>query len=342
MSATMDELGVFAPDQGAMNVSARLAGLLGGAALLLGLVRPVSELVDPAMEARWAARVGALLGTVAIALAFLALYQISARGQRGRWVAFGGLSAVFAGAVISFFYGAIKDGNLRPGEFGRAYLDGPILNSIKGDLLRGAYNTVKLALVSEVFALLVGLVVATLVLSKRKILHYPGVIYVDGVRGLPLIVLTFLIYFGLVPLGVSLAPFVAAVAILTINASAYNAEIFRAGVQSLSRGQLDAARSLGMAYAPAMIFVVLPQAIRAVIPPLMSEFIALIKDTAIVLLGIGVTVSTRDLFGAAQNASSSTFSPTPFIGAAIGYLIITVPLTRLVGRLERRLRTGLA
>ena len=77
------------------------------------------------------------------------------------------------------------------------------------------------------------------------------------------------------------------------------------------------------------------------IPPLMNEFIALIKDTAIAYYVAGVTVATRDMFTAAQSFASSTFSPTPFIGASIGYLIITIPLTRLVGRVERRLRSGL-
>jgi ABC-type amino acid transport system permease subunit len=90
-----------------------------------------------------------------------------------------------------------------------------------------------------------------------------------------------------------------------------------------------------------MMAVVIPQAFRAVIPPLMNEFIALIKDTALVFIIVGVTVATRDIYTAAQAFASESFSPTPFIGASIGYLIITIPLTRLVGYAERRLRAGL-
>ena len=186
------------------------------------------------------------------------------------------------------------------------------------------------------------MIVATFALSPRKSMRYPAVAYVDLIRGLPLVVLAFLVHFGLPNLGITLGDFVSPVVILTINASAYCAEIFRAGIQSLPKGQTDAARSLGMPESTTMLFVVIPQAVRSVIPPLVSEFIALIKDTAVVIAIIGFTDASRDLFGAARAAASSTFSPTPYVSAAIVYLIVTVPLARIVGKLERRVRARLA
>jgi polar amino acid transport system permease protein len=173
-------------------------------------------------------------------------------------------------------------------------------------------------------------------ISSRRWLRLPAVAYVDIVRGLPLLMLLLLIHFGLPFLGITLPTIVSAVAALTINASAYIAEIFRAGIQSIERGQMDAARSLGMPYLTGMLFIVIPQAVRRVIPPLTSEFIALVKDTSLVSI-IGATVASRELLQAARSSASSTFSPTPFMAASIVYLAITLPLTRVVNWLERRI-----
>jgi ABC-type amino acid transport system permease subunit len=161
---------------------------------------------------------------------------------------------------------------------------------------------------------------------------------VDVIRGLPLLMLLLLLYFGLTYVGVTLNVFVASVLGLTINSSAYVAEIFRAGIQSIERGQMDAARSLGMPHGTAMLFVVIPQAVRRVIPPLTNEFIALVKDTSLVSI-LGSTVATRELLQAARQSVATTFSPTPFMAASILYLAVTLPLIRLVTRLERRMTT---
>jgi polar amino acid transport system permease protein len=123
---------------------------------------------------------------------------------------------------------------------------------------------------------------------------------------------------------------------LAMNSSAYVAEIFRAGIQAVDKGQMDAARSLGMPHATAMVQVVIPQAFRKVIPPLTNEFVALVKDTSLLII-IGATVSQRELLTAARQLSSVTFSATPFMTASIAYLVITLPLIQVVRRLERGL-----
>jgi polar amino acid transport system permease protein len=332
----------FAPEQGPPSAAARAAVWIGIASVTFALVRPVLDAGGADTAVRWPARASMLLAAAAFVSAMSGLYDVAARGRRGRWLVAAALAIAAAGALLAYLYAAVHDGSLRPGRFFHLYFEGKVIRAVAGDLLRGAVNTIKLAFVSEAIAVLIGLVLATFRLSHRWWLRLPAVGYVDLVRGLPLVVLASLVNYGLPFIGITLGLFAAATATLVINASAYVAEIFRAGIQALPTGQMEAARSLGMPYGTAMLFVVIPQAVRAVIPPLMSEFIALVKDTAIVLVIIGFTVATRDIYGAAQNGASSTFSPTPFMAAAIVYLIITVPLTRLVGRLEKRLRVGLA
>ncbi|MEO7803417.1 MAG: amino acid ABC transporter permease, partial [Actinomycetota bacterium] len=123
---------------------------------------------------------------------------------------------------------------------------------------------------------------------------------------------------------------------LTLNSAAYVAEIFRAGIQSVDRGQTEAARSLGMPHATTMIYVVIPQAVRRVIPPLMNEFIALLKDSSLVAV-LGATIAERELLKVARDGAAAFVSATPYVMASISYLLMTIPLTALVGRLEKRL-----
>jgi ABC-type amino acid transport system permease subunit len=152
--------------------------------------------------------------------------------------------------------------------------------------------------------------------------------------------LLLLVYFGPTFVGITWSSSITAgLVALTINSSAYVAEIFRAGIQSVERGQMDAARGLGMPYATAMIHVIIPQAVRKVIPPLTNEFIALVKDTSLLLI-LGMTVAQRELLTAARQLSSDSFSATPYMSASILYLAITLPLTRLVTKLERRVTSG--
>src|SRR5688572_13437132 len=120
---------------------------------------------------------------------------------------------------------------------------------------------------------------------------------------------------------------------LSLNAAAYSAEVFRAGIQSIERGQLEAARGLGMSYMQAMRYAILPQAVRRVIPPLMNEFVILIKDTALVIV-LGLTSGERELMTYMDFGQANTFNATFFILGAAGYLAITLPLIRVVNLVE--------
>jgi len=335
------EFGPFAHDRSASIPISRLALALGIVAAFIAGARPVVEAISPSTDLGWSRIPGVIVGTVALVVALVAFYFVSTEGRHGRTLALAGLALAFGGGITSIVYGAIADHTLRLGRFFHLYFDGHLLRTIAPDLARGAVNTIKAAFLAEVIAVVVGLVVATFRLAQRKIVRAPAIVYINVLRGLPLVVLAALVTYGLPAVGITLGTLAAVVTTLVLNASAYIAEIFRAGIQSLPRGQTDAARSLGMTRGAAMTSVVIPQAFRAVIPPLMNEFVALIKDTALVYIIVGVTVSTRDMYTAAQQFTSSTFSPTPLIGASIGYLIITIPLAWLVGRVERRLRAGL-
>jgi polar amino acid transport system permease protein len=116
--------------------------------------------------------------------------------------------------------------------------------------------------------------------------------------------------------------------------------VFRAGIQSIEGGQMEAARSLGMTYGQAMRFAIFPQAVRRVIPPLMNEFVILIKDTALVIV-LGLLISEHELFQWARSGVSDTFNATFYTATALGYLAITLPAIYLVNRVEKRLRSGL-
>jgi polar amino acid transport system permease protein len=335
-------LGPFAPDEQSPIPLAWGALGLAITTAFLAAARPVIEHLGTSTHLA-GMRLPTILGGVVAALVGLAaFYRVSTQGLRGRGLAIAAVGIGVSAALTAVVYGSIADGSLRLGRFFSLYFDLHLLRAIVPDLARGAVNTLKAAFLGEMIAIVVGLIIATFRISRRPVVRMPAVAYIDVVRGLPIVVLAYLISFGLPAIGITLGTLAAVIVTLSINASAYVAEIFRAGIQSLPRGQMDAARSLGMTQGAAMTSVVIPQAVRAVIPPLMNEFIALIKDTAIVFLILGVTPATRDMFSAAQAFASSTFSPTPFIGASIGYLIITIPLTRLVGLAERRLRTGLA
>lgn len=221
------------------------------------------------------------------------------------------------------------------GEFTEEFLNLEILWESLPYLLQGFVLTLKLAVVSEFFILVLGLVVSLLRISRIRIIRNLAAAYIDIIRGLPLLLQIFLIYYGLPYIGIDFGQFWSAVIALTICYAAYEAEIFRAGIESIHKGQMEAARSLGMGYMKAMRFVILPQAVRRVIPPLSNEFIALLKDTALVsVIALGdVLRQARELMGSLANV-------TPLIGAAICYLLLTLPLMRMVRYMESQLARG--
>ena len=334
-------LGPFAPDRRAPGVLVRIGFALGVAAAALAVVRPVFEQTLSHSHLSSLRFPGIVIGVLAILVSLVAFFQVSNQGLRGRSLTLAGVSLGAIATLTVIIYTANADGNLRLGQFFHYYFNLHVMREIVPDLARGALNTLKAAFIAEVIAIAAGLILATFRLSPRAVVRSPAILYIDFVRAIPLVVVAFLVSFGLPTIGITLGTLAAVITTLVINASAYVAEIFRAGIQSLPRGQMDAARSLGMTHSAAMSSVIIPQAFRAVIPPLMNEFIALIKDTAIAFLVVGVTVGTRDMFTAAEQFAASSFSPTPFIGASIGYIIMIIPLSRLVGLVERRVRSGL-
>jgi polar amino acid transport system permease protein len=202
------------------------------------------------------------------------------------------------------------------------------------DILSAFWLDVKMFLVVEAAVLVLGLVIAV-VRTSRGPAFFPlrliSAVFVDIFRGVPLILLIYLVGFGIPALelsGLPTDPVVLGGIALTLSYSAYVAEVYRAGIASIHRGQRDAALAIGLTEGQALRHVILPQAVRRVGPPLLNDFIALQKDVALVsILGI------VEAFRQAQIISSSTFNYTPLLAAALLYLCVTVPLSRLLDRL---------
>jgi glutamine transport system permease protein len=200
-------------------------------------------------------------------------------------------------------------------------------------LLAGAGITVEITTMSVTFGLLIGMFVGIGRLAKTKLVAWPAAIYVDFIRGTPLLVQIFIIYFALpMIVGQRIDPFIAAITACSINSGAYVAEIFRGGIQSIDKGQMEAGRSLGMTWGQTMRFIILPQAFKRIIPPLGNEFIAMLKDSSLVSV-IGFEELTRrgQLIIARTYGSFEIWLTVAFI-----YLVMTLTISRFVAYLERR------
>lgn len=218
-----------------------------------------------------------------------------------------------------------------------------ILKSYNGMLLSALGQTLLLTLLSLIFAFIIGLFFGLLNVSKSKILNIIGIIYVDGIRGVPLMVLAFFVYFG-IPVainasgvsGFKMSALVAGTIALSMNAGAYMAEIFRAGIQSVDKGQMEAARSLGLPYGISMKKVVLPQAIRTMIPSIINQFIISLKDTSILsVLGIPELTHTGGII-----AGNTLDALVTWGIIAIMYMIIIISLSQVSKVVERRIKVG--
>jgi His/Glu/Gln/Arg/opine family amino acid ABC transporter permease subunit len=210
-----------------------------------------------------------------------------------------------------------------------------LLARVSPVLLRGLGWTVQLTALALLFGIPIGLAGALARLSRFRPLSLLAGTYVEVIRGTPLLVQIFFIYFVLPRVGISLPEFATAIVALSVNTGAYVTEIFRAGIQSIEVGQMEAARSLGMTYGLAMRRVVLPQAFRRVLPPLTNEAIALLKDSSLVSI-MGMTELTRT----GQELASRFAQPMAIWPAvALLYLALTLPLTRLAYLLESRWQT---
>lgn len=201
-----------------------------------------------------------------------------------------------------------------------------------------AKNTLLYTAAAYSFGLVFGLVLALMKLSTIRPYRWLGTVYVEIFRGLPALLTIFLIAFGLpLALGVRI-PFgvLGRVTLgLGLVAAAYIAEILRAGIQAVPKGQMEAARSLGMSHGRAMATIIIPQAVRIVIPPLTNELVLWIKDTSLIFV-IGTTPVSKELTKFGRDIMAETFNATPLIVVGLVYLAITIPLTRLVNQLEKR------
>ncbi len=205
-------------------------------------------------------------------------------------------------------------------------------NTQIGPILEGLIVTVKISFLSLIFALILGLVVGLMRISVNPAARNLAITYIEIIRGTPLLVQIFLVYF-FVGTVLDLERFTAGVVALSVFTAAYVAEIIRSGIQSIPSGQMEAARSLGMSYPKAMVYVILPQAFKRTLPPLAGQLINLIKDSSLVSV-----ISITDLTKAGREVVSGSFAPFEvWFLVALLYLLLTSTLSWAIQRLEKRL-----
>lgn len=212
-----------------------------------------------------------------------------------------------------------------------------------GTMLLGALGkTLLLTLLSLVFAMIIGMIFALMNVGKNRVFNFIGTVYVDAIRGVPLIVLAYFIYFG-IPAGMKafvpdfrLTALQAGTIALAMNCGAYMAEIIRAGIESVDKGQMEASRSLGLSYSKSMRLVVLPQAIRTMIPSIINQFIITLKDTSILSV-----IGFPELTNMGKTISGNTFkSLETWAIVGVMYMVVIVTLSKIAKRIERRVNRG--
>jgi polar amino acid transport system permease protein len=229
-------------------------------------------------------------------------------------------------------------------QFLKTFFDWHAMGEVVPQMLTvGLPNTLILAGTSAVLGCFFGLLLAVMGISRNPGLRWIARVYTDIFRGLPAILVIVIIGIGLGPILRQLTgitnPFPLAIFALTLMAAAYIGEIFRSGIQSVDKGQLEASRALGFSYGSAMILVVIPQGIRRVLPALVNQLIALIKESSLVYL-LGVTATQREIYRVANDSAANSGNMSPLIAAGVLYLCMTVPLTHLVNFIDNRMRNG--
>jgi polar amino acid transport system permease protein len=228
-------------------------------------------------------------------------------------------------------------------DFINTFLSWDYISQVLPDLLKtGLLNTLILSVSSALIGTVLGMVLAVMGLSTKWWLRWPARIYTDVFRGLPAILTILLIGQGLGTLArdvVGTNPYPMGILALSLIAAAYIGEIFRSGIQSIDKGQLEASRALGMSYTKSMLLVIIPQGVRRVLPALVNQFIALVKDSSLVYV-LGLLSGQRELFRIGQDLAANTGNLSPLVAAGVFFLVITVPLTHLVNYIDKKLRTG--
>ena len=217
-------------------------------------------------------------------------------------------------------------------KFLRLFLNPPILVQSFPVVFNGFLMALAIVLVAFPLAIPFGFLLALMRIAKSRVVRAVASVYVNVVRGTPAFLQIYIAFFGLPLAGIQIPSYPLGVIVMALNSAAYLAEIFRAGIQSIPKGQSEAARSLGMSGLQTMLYVIIPQTFRNVIPTMTSEFILLYKDTSL-LAAVGV----MEVVMYAKTIVASTGSITPYITAAVFYLVVTLPLARVVGKLEARL-----
>ncbi|MCQ2604773.1 MAG: amino acid ABC transporter permease [Spirochaetia bacterium] len=216
-----------------------------------------------------------------------------------------------------------------------------ILQNYSAMLMKALGYTMVLTFLALIFAMIIGLIFALMNVSHSKILNFIGTVYVDAIRGVPLIVLAFFIYFG-VPqafkmMGINnfrLPALQAGTIALSMNCGAEMAEIFRAGIESIDKGQMEACRSLGLTYATSMKSVILPQAFKVMIPSIINQFIITLKDTSILSV-----IGYPELTNMGRTIAGNTFLSLQTWGiVGIMYMIVIITLSKVAKRIERKIK----
>ena len=225
----------------------------------------------------------------------------------------------------------------------RSFLDWPAMAEVLPTMITvGLKNTLILAAASTFFGVVIGMVLAIMGISRSAWLRIPSRVYTDVFRGLPAIVTILLIGQGFARIGREIfgpSPYPLGILALSLIAGAYIGEIFRSGIQSVDRGQMEACRALSMSYGQGMRLIVVPQGVRRVLPALVNQFIGNVKDSSLVYF-LGLLASEREIFRVGQDQAVVTGNLSPLLLAGIFYLVITVPLTHIVNLIDTRLRLG--
>ena len=206
-----------------------------------------------------------------------------------------------------------------------------VLVSALPALMRGLLNTLKLGLLAIGIGIPLGLIISLVRLYAPRPLRWLAIGYIDIFRAMPVLVVLILIYYALPFVGIRFSSWVSATLAFTFIMSAYSAEVFRSGIESIPKGQFEAAQALGLPFVLTLRKVVLPQAIRLVIPPTTSNCVSMFKDTS-----LASAVALPELLKEANDAQALYANPSPLIGAALVYLAFLWPMVRLVGYVEKR------
>jgi polar amino acid transport system permease protein len=244
-----------------------------------------------------------------------------------------GVSLVVVVLSAWLFY---RYSSARWGEMTGLFLNLEIMKKATPRMIEGLGVTIEIAIFSALMSTTLGLLLAVFRSFNNRVLNIFIVAYIDFFRAMPILVLLMLIYYALPYLGITLDAVPSGILALGLNSSAYVSEIFRAGILSVKKGQLEAARALGLTPMQTMRFVLLPQALRVVLPPLVGNYVSSAKDTALCS-----SISIIELLKAGLSEQAMLVNPSPLIYSTVLYLVLFIPLTRLATYLEVRMKRSM-